>query len=60
MICPIFRGQQHPRSALMPTECNSDRFSFAPVEGRRVEAAFDDDVITSDAGALLDDRRLDD
>jgi len=28
-------------------------FDFAPVEGRRVEAAFDGGAITSDAGALL-------
>jgi len=28
-------------------------FGFAPVEGRRVEAAFDGGAITSDAGALL-------
>jgi len=37
----------------MPTECNADLFSFAPVEGRRVEAAFDAGLATSDAGALL-------
>ena len=37
----------------MPTECNTGRFDFAPVEGRRVEAAFDGGTITSDAGALL-------
>jgi hypothetical protein len=37
----------------MPTECNPDLFGFAPVEGRRVEAAFDGGAITSDAGALL-------
>jgi hypothetical protein len=37
----------------MPTECSSDLFGFAPVEGRRVEAAFDGGTITSDAGALL-------
>jgi hypothetical protein len=37
----------------MPTECNSDLFGFAPVEGRRVEAAFDAGLATSDAGALL-------
>jgi len=28
-------------------------FGFAPVEGRRVEAAFDGGAVTSDAGALL-------
>jgi hypothetical protein len=37
----------------MPTDCNPDRFGFAPVEGRRVEAAFDGGAVTSDAGALL-------
>ncbi len=37
----------------MPTECSADLFGFAPVEGRRVEAAFDGGAITSDAGALL-------
>jgi len=37
----------------MPTECSADRFGFAPVEGRRVEAAFDAGLATSDAGALL-------
>ena len=37
----------------MPTECSSDRFEFAPVEGRRVVASFDGGAITSDAGALL-------
>jgi hypothetical protein len=37
----------------MPTECIADLFGFAPVEGRRVEAAFDAGVVTSDAGALL-------
>ncbi|MBM3540104.1 MAG: IS1380 family transposase [Alphaproteobacteria bacterium] len=37
----------------MPTECIPDLFGFAPVEGRRVEAAFDAGVVTSDAGALL-------
>jgi hypothetical protein len=30
-----------------------DLFGFAPVAGRRVEAAFDAGVVTSDAGALL-------
>jgi hypothetical protein len=45
----------------MPTDCSSDLFGFAPVEGRRVEAAFDGGRMTSDAGALLlgrTDRRL--
>jgi hypothetical protein len=37
----------------MLTECNSDSFEFAPVEGRRVVACFDGGKITSDAGALL-------
>ncbi len=37
----------------MPTECSAGLFDFAPVEGRRVEAAFDGGAITSDAGALL-------
>jgi hypothetical protein len=37
----------------MPTECIPDLFGFEPVEGRRVEAAFDGGVVTSDAGALL-------
>ncbi len=37
----------------MPTECISDLFGFAPVEGRRVEASFDGGSITSDAGGLL-------
>jgi len=37
----------------MPTECSRDLFGFVPVEGRRVEAAFDGGNATSDAGALL-------
>ena len=37
----------------MPTECNPERFEFAPVEGRAVVAGFDGGAITSDAGALL-------
>jgi hypothetical protein len=37
----------------MPTECILDLFGFEPVEGRRVEAAFDGGAVTSDAGALL-------
>src|SRR6476620_5801910 len=37
----------------MPTECNTDWFGFARVEGRNVVAAFDGGAITSDAGALL-------
>ncbi|HEX2136988.1 MAG TPA: IS1380 family transposase [Microvirga sp.] len=37
----------------MPTQCSRGVFGFAPVEGRRVEAAFDGGHATSDAGALL-------
>jgi len=37
----------------MPTNCNSDLFGFAPVEGRAVVACFDGGAITSDAGGLL-------
>ncbi len=37
----------------MQTECSAEQFDFAPVEGRRVEAAFDGGLMTSDAGALL-------
>ena len=37
----------------MPTECNPKLFEFAPVEGRRVVAAFDGGTITSDSGAVL-------
>jgi hypothetical protein len=37
----------------MQTECTPNLFGFAPVEGRRVEAAFDGGAMTSDAGALL-------
>jgi hypothetical protein len=37
----------------MPTDCSPERFSFAPVQGRQVIAAFDGGAITSDAGALL-------
>jgi hypothetical protein len=37
----------------MPAECSPDLFGFAPVEGRKVVAAFDGGTITSDAGALL-------
>jgi hypothetical protein len=37
----------------MPTECIADLFGFEPVEGRRVEAAFDGGRLTSDAGGLL-------
>lgn len=37
----------------MPTECSADLFGFEPVEGRRIEAAFDGGRLTSDAGVLL-------
>jgi hypothetical protein len=37
----------------MPTEWSRDLFGFAPVEGRRVAAAFDGGDASSDAGALL-------
>ena len=37
----------------MPTECIPDLFGFEPVEGRRVEAAFDGGRMTSDAGGVL-------
>src|SRR6201993_5185645 len=37
----------------MPTQCNPNRFAFAPAEGRPVVASFDGGAITSDAGALL-------
>ena len=37
----------------MPTECSATLFEFAPVDGRRVVAAFDGGAITSNAGALL-------
>ena len=36
----------------MQTECNSDLFGFARVEGRSVVAGFDGGTITSDAGGL--------
>jgi len=37
----------------MPTECISDLFGIASVEGRHVEAVFDGGAITSDGGAVL-------
>jgi hypothetical protein len=37
----------------MQTECNPDRFGFAPVGRREVVGSFDGGTITSDAGALL-------
>jgi hypothetical protein len=45
----------------MRTDCSVDLFGFEPVEGRRLEAAFDGGAMTSDAGVLLlglADRRL--
>jgi Transposase DDE domain group 1 len=37
----------------MQTECSADLFGFAPVEGRKVVAAFDGGAMTSEAGAML-------
>ena len=37
----------------MQTECSADLFGFAPVDGRKVVAAFDVGTMTSEAGALL-------
>jgi len=37
----------------MQTECNPELFTFLPVEGHQVVAAFDGGSITSNAGALL-------
>jgi hypothetical protein len=37
----------------MGTECRADLFGFAPVEGRKVVAAFDGGAMTTDAGAML-------
>jgi hypothetical protein len=37
----------------MTTDCRTDAFEFAAVEGRQVVAGFDGGAITSDAGALL-------
>ena len=37
----------------MLTECNAECFDFGIAEGRPVEAGFDSDLVTSDAGALL-------
>jgi len=37
----------------MQTECSADLFGFAPVEGRKVVAAFDGGSMTSEAGAML-------
>jgi DDE family transposase len=37
----------------MQTECSADLFGFTPVEGRKVVAAFDGGMMTSEAGAML-------
>jgi hypothetical protein len=37
----------------MRAECSADLFGFAPVEGRKVVAAFDGGTMTSEAGAML-------
>jgi len=37
----------------MQTECSADLFGFAPVDGRKVVAAFDGGEMTSEAGAML-------
>ena len=37
----------------MPARCNPESFGFAALGKRKVEAAFDGGVTTSDAGALL-------
>ena len=37
----------------MRTECSTDLFGFAPVEGRAVVAGFDGGQMTSEAGAML-------
>jgi hypothetical protein len=37
----------------MQTECSADLFGFAPVEGRKIVAAFDGGTMTSEAGAML-------
>jgi hypothetical protein len=37
----------------MQTECGADLFGFAPVEGRKVVAAFDGGMMTTEAGAML-------
>jgi Transposase DDE domain group 1 len=37
----------------MQTECSADLFGFAPVDGRKVVAAFDGGAMTSEAGAML-------
>src|SRR5215469_2434959 len=47
------RESRSSRSTPMPTDCTPNFFEFAPVEGRKVVAAFDAGPVTSDAGALL-------
>src|SRR6266513_250994 len=42
-----------PGGVPMQTECSADLFGFAPVEGRKVVAAFDGGTMTSEAGAML-------
>jgi len=37
----------------MPTQCNAEQLQFSCVERRRVVAAFDGGMVSSDAGALL-------
>jgi hypothetical protein len=37
----------------MLTECSTEQFEYARVEGHKVVASFDGGTITSDAGALL-------
>ena len=37
----------------MPTECSAELFEFGTAEGRRIEAAFDGGLVSSDAGAVL-------
>ena len=37
----------------MQTDCITDLFGFAAVEGRKVVACFDGGAMTSDAGGLL-------
>ena len=37
----------------MPTQCSAEQLEFSCVEGRRVVAAFDGGMVSSDAGALL-------
>src|SRR5690625_1596724 len=41
------------RRSPMQTQCTSELFEFAPVEKRRVQAAFDGGDVTSNAGGLL-------